>query len=108
VLVTHPRDTVTPCTLAKTVDIPAGKRTILTVEVSHHERGDWLLSLNIDGQQKHAPKNISVATCPEGWQTVEFDLSDWAGQTVKLELLNQATAWNFEAGYWAEITIVSN
>ncbi|MGM0489026.1 MAG: beta-L-arabinofuranosidase domain-containing protein [Planctomycetota bacterium] len=107
VLVTHPRDTETPCTLARTVDIPAGKKTVLKVVVSHHQRGDWLLALKIDGQPIHAARTISAATCPDGWLTVDFDLSDWAGQTVKLELLNQATAWNYEAGYWAEIAIVS-
>ncbi len=108
VLVTHPRDTETPCTLATTVDIPAGKKTVLKVVVSHHQGGDWLLALKVDGQPKHAPRTISAATCPDGWLTVDFDLSDWAGQTVKLELLNQATAWFCEAGYWAEIAIVSN
>ncbi|MFW6114555.1 MAG: hypothetical protein ACOC7K_02345, partial [bacterium] len=108
VLVTHPRDVETPCTLARTVDIPAGNKTLLQVVVSHHQRGDWLLALKVDGQRKHDPKTVSAATCPDGWLTVDFDLSDWAGQTVKLELLNQATAWFCEAGYWAEIAIVSN
>jgi len=30
-----------------------------------------------------------------------------AGKTVNLELLNQADAWSWEAGYWAEIRIAS-
>jgi hypothetical protein len=107
VLVTHPRDTETPCTLARTVDIPAGNKTVLQVVVSHHERGDWLLALKVDGQRKHDPKIVSAATCPDDWQTIEFDLSDRAGQTVRLELLNQEPGWSFEAGYWAEIAIDS-
>ena len=76
--------------------------------VSHHEKGDWLLVLKIDGQQKHAPKTISAATCPDDWLPVEFDLSDWAGKTINLELLNQATDWKFEAAYWGRIEIESN
>ena len=107
-LVTHPKDAETPCTLDEDGRHSRGKKTVLTVVVSHHEKGDWLLALKVDGQQKHDPKIISAATCPDGWLPVEFDLSDWAGKTVKLELLNQATAWFCEAGYWAEIAVVSN
>jgi len=107
VLVTHPKDQNTPCTLTKTVDIPAGKTTVLTVVVSHHQRGDWLLALKVDGQQKHDTKTVSAKTCPDDWCRVEFDLSESAGQTVRLELLNQATGWSFEAGYWDEIAIES-
>jgi hypothetical protein len=87
------------------VDVPAGKKTVLTAVVSHNQRGDWLLSLKVNGQQKHHTKTVSAETCPDGWCRVEFDLSEWAGQTVRLELLNQATGWSFEAGYWAEIAI---
>jgi len=107
VLLTHPKDQKTPCTLTKTVDIPAGNKMILTTVVSHHERGDWLLELKIDGQQKHGTKTISTETCPDGWCRVEFDLSDWAGKTVRLELLNRANGWSFEAGYWASIAVGS-
>jgi hypothetical protein len=107
VLVTHPKDEETPCTLTKTVDMPAGKKTILTTTVSHHERGDWVLALQVDGQQKHDAKTISSTTCLDDWCQVEFDLSDWAGKTVSLELLNQANGWSHEAGYWAEIVIDS-
>ena len=79
VLVTHPLDRDTPCTLARTVDVPPGKRTVLAVVVSHHPRGDWNLKLKVDGQQKHETKPISTKTCPDGWRRVEFDLRDWSG-----------------------------
>jgi hypothetical protein len=106
VLLTHPADRETPCTLSKTVDVPAGARTALTVIVSHHQNGDWQLALKVDGQQRYATKTVSAETCPpDGWLPVEFDLSDWAGQTVKLELVNQATDWRYEGGYWGEIKI---
>ena len=108
VLLTHPADPDTPCTLSKTVDIPAGRRTVLTVVVSHHQRGDWQLALKVDGQQRHATRTISAKSCPaDGWLAVEFDLSDSAGQTVELELLNRATDWRYEGGFWREVTINS-
>ena len=108
VLVTHPNSQEVPCALTRTLEIPAGKKTVLTVVVAHDERGDWVLTLKIDGQQKHNAKTISSETCPDGWCRVEFDLSDWAGKTVPLELRNQANGWSYEAGYWAEIAIDSN
>ena len=107
VLVTHPKSQEIPCALTRTLEIPAGKKTVLTVVVAHDERGDWVLTLQIDGQQKHNAKTISSETCPDGWCRVEFDLSDWAGKTVPLELRNQANGWSYEAGYWAEIAIDS-
>jgi hypothetical protein len=107
VLVTHPKSQDTPCALSRTLEIPTGKKTVLTVEVAHDLRGDWVLALQVDGQQKHDAKPISKATCPLGWRRVEFDLSEWAGKTVQLELLNRANGWRYEAGYWAEIAIDS-
>ena len=108
VLLTHPADRETPCALSKTVDVPAGARTALTVIVSHHQHGDWQLALKVDGQQRHATRTVSAKTCPaDGWLAVEFDLSDWAGQTVELALLNRATNWRYEGGFWSEITIDS-
>lgn len=108
VLATHPADLETPCTLSKTVNIPAGKKTVLRVVVSHHQRGDWQLALKVDGQQRHATKTISAKTCPtDGWLAVEFDLSEWAGQSVKLQLLNHASDWRYEGGFWSEITVDS-
>ncbi len=61
----------------------------------------------VDGQQKDETKPISTKTSPDGWRRVEFDLSEWSGQTVKLELLNEASDWYCEAGYWSEIKIDS-
>jgi len=35
---------------------------------------------------------------------VSFDLSEYAGKTVVIELCNQPTGWAWEAGYWAKIS----
>ncbi len=107
VFVTHPKETNVPCTLTKTIDVPAGKKTVLRTVVSHHDQGDWLLLLRVNEERIHDVKTISAETCPDGWCEVEFDLSDWAGQSVHLELFNRATDWFCEAGYWAEIAIES-
>jgi hypothetical protein len=35
------------------------------------------------------------------------DLSSFAGKSVKLDLENKPDGWAWEAGYWADLAIVS-
>ena len=37
----------------------------------------------------------------------EEDLSQYAGKEIKLELVNKASDWAWEAGYWAKIEILT-
>ena len=52
-------------------------------------------------------KSIGRSTAQDGWLPVRLDLSKYAGQNIKLDLVNQASGWAFEAAYWAKIDIVS-
>ena len=93
VLVTHPFEQGIACSLKRTLAIPAGKKTHLHLVVGHHERGDWDLIVKVNA--------------PDGYCTVDVDLSDHAGQAVDLELVNQPSGWMCEAAYWDTIEIVS-
>jgi len=106
VLVTHPLSEKTGCTLARTIAIPAGKTTTLRLVVANDPRGDWTLAVRAAGKELLRQK-ISKATCTNGWRTVEVNLTPMAGKTVPVELVNEADAWHWEAGYWAEIAVVS-
>jgi hypothetical protein len=106
VLVTHPLDKQTGCVLTKSVAIPPGKKTNLRLAVGHHPQGDWDLIVRADGTQL-LRQPIDKTTAPAGWTEVVVDLSPLAGQTVRLELVNQPTGWAWEAGYWASIRITS-
>lgn len=106
VLVTHPLNQKTGCVLSRQVNLPAGKKTTLRLIVGHHPEGDWDLIVAADGKEI-SRKAVSKETAPDGWMQTEVDLSDLAGKKVKLELINQPTGWKFEAGYWAEISLVS-
>lgn len=106
VLVTHPESEKVACVLSKEVDIPAGKKTVLKLSVSHHDEGDWDLIVKVNGQ-KLMKRPIGKKTVVNGWGDIEVDLSKSAGNKVKLELLNQASGWKWEAGYWAKIEIES-
>ncbi len=106
VFVTHPLNAETACTLSKTVEVPAGRKTVLRLTVGHHEQGDWTLIVRADGREL-LKKSVGKDTATGGWMDVEADLSEFAGKRVKLELVNQASDWAFEAAYWARIAVES-
>jgi hypothetical protein len=106
VLVTHPLSQTIACVLTRTVEVPRSKRTNLRLVVGHHPRGDWDLIVKLDDQPA-LRQTIGPETSTVGWKVIVVDLSDYAGRTVKLELVNQPTEWRFEAAYWAEISLES-
>jgi hypothetical protein len=106
VLMTHPLNKTVPCILSKTVAVPEGKKTKLSFWTGHHPGGDWDLIVKADGEEL-IKSAIGEKTATNCWILVEVDLSKHAGKEVKIELLNQATEWAFEAGYWDAIQIVS-
>ncbi|GMU22783.1 MAG: hypothetical protein AMXMBFR13_28670 [Phycisphaerae bacterium] len=108
VVMTHPLDEKTPCVLSNTLQIPAGKKSMLNLLVSYHQDGDWMLMVKADGRTLYEA-TVSKDAVEDGWQNVEVDLSEFAGKSVDLELLNgKDDDWCFEAAYWGEITIESN
>ena len=106
VLQTHPRTQERPCILSRRIDVPEG-RTVLHLTVGHNPHGDWTLVVKANGKTL-LERSVGADTAEDGWMDVEVDLSDYAGSTVDLALLNQASDWAFEAGYWAKIEVSSN
>jgi formylglycine-generating enzyme required for sulfatase activity len=103
---THPVNRDTPCIVSADVDVPAGKRTSLVLDVSHHPKGDWQLVVKANSQQL-LDEVIGPETTENGWKQISVDLSGFAGRKVHLELLNQANGWEWEFAYWGRIAIVS-
>ena len=106
VFVTHPLNPETGCTLWRTLEVPAGKKTVLNLVVGHHEQGDWILLVKVNDREV-LRQSVGRSTTQNGWLPVRLDLSDYAGQNIKLDLVNQPSDWAYEAAYWAEINIVS-
>jgi hypothetical protein len=104
VLVTHPADQDTPCSIFRKVQLPAGRKSILKVIVSHDPQGDFDLIIRAKGREL-LRRTVGPQTAKDGWLTEEIDLSAYAGKETKIELLNQPTGWSFEAAYWGEISI---
>ena len=57
-----------------------------------------------DGEEI-AKQEVGPETVDEGWLDLRVDLGKYAGREVKLELLNAADGWSFEAGYWSKIEL---
>ncbi|MBT7054949.1 MAG: hypothetical protein HN976_07660, partial [Lentisphaerae bacterium] len=106
VLITHPLDRKIPCTLSRTVTVPATKRPVLVLDVGHHlSSWDWTLVVKADGKEL-LKKQIGPSTCDNGWLRVVVDLAEYAGKSVKFDLLNLADGWACEGGYWSKIALL--
>ena len=103
ILVTHPLNRSTGCTLSRTLTLPAGQPS-LTLRVGHHPKGDWDLIVKANGQHL-LQKSIGSEVTKDGWLDLAIDLSAYAGKEVKLELTNQPSGWAMEGGYWGKITV---
>ena len=101
VLLTHPRSRTVPCVLSRKLNVSAGKKTTLNLEVTNHPKGDWKLVVLVNGIEALA-KDIQATK----WQQVQIDLTKLAGKTVTIDLENRATEWAYEAAYWSRIKIV--
>ena len=101
VLLTHPRSRTVPCVLSRKLNVPAGKKITLHLEVTNHPKGDWKLVVLVNGIEALA-KDIQATK----WQQVQIDLTKHAGKTVTIDLENRATGWAYEAAYWSRIKIV--
>lgn len=103
VLVTHPLSETMPCVLGRRLDVPPDKKTVLHLVVGHHPDGDWLLSVTAD--RELVRKVIGKETAPDGWVSIDVDLSSYAGRIITVQLINAANGWSYEAAYWAKIEI---
>ena len=52
-------------------------------------------------------KPIGKDTTRDGWLGLDVDLSEFAGKTTKLELVNNQLGVRFPRAFWAEIAIES-
>jgi len=106
VLRTHPVAKNKPCMLKGTIDVPAGQKTRMLVEASHHDNADWQLLIRAAGKTL-AKEEVSAKTAPDGWLSLTVDLTPFAGKQIEVELENRPTGWNNEFGYWGAVDIIS-
>ena len=96
---THPVSQRERCQMSANLQVPHGKSVVLVIAVASDERGDWLLGVNINGQQRHQSVVRHQAGRVE-WKEVKIDVSDLSGQTISIDFFNGANDWSYEFGYW--------
>ncbi|MBN2210728.1 MAG: ADP-ribosylglycohydrolase family protein [Sedimentisphaerales bacterium] len=108
VLITHPLDQETGCVLTRKAAVPENKTTLLKLTVGHHTDpvSDWTLIVRVNGKEIFT-QAIDNNCSNNGWANIEIPLTDFAGQEIELELVNQPSGWSYEAAYWGEISIKS-
>ena len=99
---TLPANRETPCVMRKRVDIPNGKKTTLELSVHSFRLGNWDLIVRVDGHDL-LRKTIENRQ----FMKVSVDLSGYAGQTINLELCNQAAGRGSGHASWEKIAIES-
>ncbi len=104
VLVTHPLNQITGCSLVKEMEIPKTKKTRLVLTVGRHSMGDWTLLVKWD-EQLLLQKEVDNKNAPDGWMDAEVDLSKLAGRKGTLQVVNQPSGWAWEGAYWDTIEI---
>jgi len=104
VMQTHPFSREKPAVLDQTVDVPAGKKTTLSMWVAPDGQGDWELRVLADGKELHRQ---TVGPQGSGWKRVVVDLTALAGKKVALRLENAANGWSWETGYWSDLELKS-
>ncbi len=102
VLLTHPASRTAPAMIERTLAVPRGQRTTLSLFVAADDRGDWELRASAEGKEL---KRQIIDKSGERWKRVEIDLTPFAGKTIPVRLENAANDWNFEFGYWSDVEV---
>jgi hypothetical protein len=107
--------------LERTVDLPPQKHHYLRVGVAHHptvfceatgqpEIGRWRLELRVDGKSV-GDYNVSTSGGLVVWEDPQYDLTAYAGKTVKLSLIALQGDLEFyrtsSTSYWSGADIIS-
>lgn len=101
VLMTHPHSDRRPAAIERRLKV-AGPGARVRFAVAAHEKGDWELQVRVDGTVIHRE-----TVTPKGarWKAVTVDLGRFAGREIGLRLENAANNWEWEFGYWADLTV---
>jgi hypothetical protein len=105
VLVTHPGGPNDACILTRKLTFKKGSKPRLRLTVANDPKGDFQLIVRAAGKEM-LRKEVNKTTTNGGWLTEEIDLSEFAGEQARIEVLNQPTGWAYEAAYWANLELL--
>ena len=101
VLVTTPKVWRQGVVLSKRIAIPAGQTTMLTFSVGRQLWSRTEMGVRVGETTLKSLTVDRTTTDAQGWAQVNVDLSDYAGQEVKLEMLGKGVT------FWHNVRIVS-
>ena len=104
---THPLDRKTPSSLVRELKIPKGKKTSLSMRVSHHPHGDWQLRVVAAGEVLADQIIGSRSVSDDEWLDVTVDLTRFAGRRIRLSIENRPNDWRNEWAYWNRVSVIS-
>jgi len=104
---THPLNRRTPSSLVRELKIPRGKKTRLSMRVSHHPHGDWQLRVVVAGEVLADRIIGSRSVSDDEWLDVTVDLTRFAGRRIRLIIENRPNDWRNEWAYWNRVSVVS-
>jgi len=104
---THPLDRRTPSSLVRELKIPIGKKTRLSMRVSHHPHGDWQLRVVAAGEVLADQIIGSRSVSDDEWLDVTVDLTRFAGRRIRLTIENRPNDWHNEWAYWNQVSVIS-
>jgi len=107
--------------LERTITLPRNQHHYLKMGVAHHpkviaeptgqlETGSWNLEVQVDGK-KIGEYKVSTEDGTVIWEDPQFDLTPYAGKSVKLTLIARQGSIDFNrssaTSYWSGIAIIS-
>lgn len=99
ILVTHPVSGEVPCVLSRRITLPR-KKPRLFLHVSSY--GECDAGLKVVVNNKVLDDRIVKG---DDFHELEYDLSEWAGRSVRIELSNYANDWRHEVLLWHKIAV---
>ena len=119
IVAVHPKDLATPCVIIRKIKLPQNASYLHIVvagdpyEIEMPEQRDFIMRIVVfDGSQTHwlDEKLINAGVATEaGWFTFNYDLSEFADQTVAVAVVTLAggvNQWFNEEAFYDEISII--
>ncbi len=104
VFVTYPLTRDVACRLQTTMKLAAGKQVHLKLTIGRHAEGQWNLLVRVNEQEVQRIE-VNRKTAPDGWMTVDVDLTRFAGQEARLQLVHQSSGVQNASAYWAQVQV---
>jgi predicted esterase len=95
-----------PCRLQTTTTLPAAKSVHLRMCVGHFPTGSFKLEVRVN-EQEHFSTVVDARCSEKNWAKIDVDLSKFAGQEVRLQVVQSNNGAPRDDAYWESVVIVA-